>query len=81
MNRATLNSKSARKSSGAQQPGRVEVGAQHNAVGDPLLFDFLECPLCRSVRGEAGRCERNLGKEGAQGKQMGTVEDAGVATL
>ena len=26
----------------------IEVGAQHNAAGDPVLFDFLECPLCRT---------------------------------
>lgn len=26
---------------------RVDAGAQHNIVGDPVLFDFLECPLCR----------------------------------
>lgn len=32
---------------------RVEVGAQHNNEGDPLLFDFLECPFCRSRLGEA----------------------------
>jgi len=26
---------------------RVEVGARHNTTGDPLLFDFMECPLCK----------------------------------
>lgn len=27
---------------------RVQVGARHNIGGDRLLFDFMECPLCKS---------------------------------
>jgi len=26
---------------------RVEAGARHNITGDRLLFDFMECPLCK----------------------------------